>query len=314
MIHTVINSGESFTYNVAFPADEPPGLYWYHPHVHGMAEAAVQGGASGAIIVQGLERAHAAVAGLRQRILVIRDQNVAGNPTPGGPDNVPSWDLSLNYVPIAYPHYKPAVIRMKPAQRELWRVVNAAADTIIDLQLRFDGEPQTLELVGLDGVPTGSQDGTGRGRPVNVSDILLAPASRAEFIVKAPSSTVKDATPLTLEVDTGPNGDNDPQRPLATIKTSRDVDEQTRESVTEPALHMPSVSGPPSPERFEGLASATPAAQRRLYFSEVLSRSQQSAQSDQLFHYCRWGHAKGVQPKQSTRDCHHAGKRGGLDH
>ncbi len=43
VIHTVINSGESFAYNVAFPADEPPGLYWYHPHIHGIAEAAVQG-------------------------------------------------------------------------------------------------------------------------------------------------------------------------------------------------------------------------------------------------------------------------------
>ena len=85
VIHTVINSGESFTYNVAFPVDEPSGLYWYHPHIHGMAEAAVQGGASGAIVVEGLEKAQPAVAGLRQRILVIRDQNVAGNPNPGGP-------------------------------------------------------------------------------------------------------------------------------------------------------------------------------------------------------------------------------------
>ena len=156
VIHTVINSGESFTYNVTFPADEPPGLYWYHPHIHGMAEAAVQGGASGAIIVQGLEKAQPAVAGLRQRILVIRDQNVAGNPNPGGPNDVPSWDLSLNYIPIPFPDYTPAVIRMKPGEKQLWRVVNASADTIIDLQLQFDGQPQTLQVVGLDGVPTGS--------------------------------------------------------------------------------------------------------------------------------------------------------------
>jgi hypothetical protein len=61
VIHTIINSGESFTYNVAFPADEPPGLYWYHPHIHGTAEAAVQGGASGAIILEGLENVQPAV-------------------------------------------------------------------------------------------------------------------------------------------------------------------------------------------------------------------------------------------------------------
>jgi FtsP/CotA-like multicopper oxidase with cupredoxin domain len=51
VIHTLINSGQSFRYEVVFPADEPAGLYWYHPHVHGLSEAAVQGGASGAIIV-----------------------------------------------------------------------------------------------------------------------------------------------------------------------------------------------------------------------------------------------------------------------
>jgi FtsP/CotA-like multicopper oxidase with cupredoxin domain len=54
VIHTIINSGESFQYSLHFPTDEPPGLYWYHPHVHGLAEAAVQGGASGVIIVGGI--------------------------------------------------------------------------------------------------------------------------------------------------------------------------------------------------------------------------------------------------------------------
>jgi FtsP/CotA-like multicopper oxidase with cupredoxin domain len=55
VIHTIINSGDSFNYDVAFPRDEPPGLYWYHPHIHGIAEKAVQGGASGAIVVEGIE-------------------------------------------------------------------------------------------------------------------------------------------------------------------------------------------------------------------------------------------------------------------
>jgi len=271
VIHTVINSGESFTYNVAFPADEPPGLYWYHPHIHGMAEAAVQGGASGAIIVEGLEKVQLAVAGLRQRILVIRDQNVAGKPNPGGPNNVPSWDLSLNYIPIPFPDYTPAVIRMKAGEKQFWRVVNASADTIVDLQLQFDGQPQTLQVVGLDGVPTGSQDGTRRGKIVKMTDILLAPAARAEFIVTGPSSSVKNATLLTLNVDTGPIGDTDPQRPLATIQTNGGTKQHTRDDADEPDLTMPAVSGAAGPQRFEGLASATPTAQRTLYFSEVLS-------------------------------------------
>lgn len=89
MVHTIINSGETFQYNLRFPLDEPPGIYWYHPHAHGLTEAALQGGASGAIVVDGIQRFHPEVSGLRHRVLMIRDQNVAGNPTPGG--KIPSW-------------------------------------------------------------------------------------------------------------------------------------------------------------------------------------------------------------------------------
>ena len=71
--------------------------------------------------------------------------------------------MSLNYIPILYPNFTPAVIEMKPGRRELWRVANASADTIIDLQLQYDGAAQPLQVVALDGVPTGSQDGTMQG-------------------------------------------------------------------------------------------------------------------------------------------------------
>jgi FtsP/CotA-like multicopper oxidase with cupredoxin domain len=270
VIHTLINPGESFDYDLKFPKNEPPGLYWYHPHVHGIAEAAVLGGASGAIVVEGLQKIQPAVAGLAQKILVIRDQNVAGRPLPGGPNDVPSWDLTLNYVPIAYPDYTPAIVKIKRGEKQLWRVVNACADSIVDLQVQYDGKPQTLEVVGLDGVPTGSQDGTRKGKIVKVKDILLPTAARAEFIVTGPAKSVKNATLMTLNVDTGPIGDVDPERPLAALDTSKSVDSPVTSapSATE-ELVMPTAGGAPGPQRFEGLADAMPTAQRTLYFSEM---------------------------------------------
>jgi FtsP/CotA-like multicopper oxidase with cupredoxin domain len=263
VIHAIVNSGQTFRYDVRFPPNEPPGMYWYHPHIHGIAEAAVQGGATGAIVVDGLEALQPAVRGLPQRVLVVRDENVVGNPAPDGPNNVPSWDLSLNSIPVPYPDYTAAVIEMRQGEKQLWRVVNASADTILDLQLRYDGEAQNLAIVALDGVPTGSQDGSRRGKIVNATDVLLPPAARAEFIVTGPSRSVRDATLLTLEVNTGPDGDNDPERRLATIQT-----------VGQPRHEMPStpkMAGAPWPQRFEGLATASPSTQRKLYFSEVLS-------------------------------------------
>ena len=260
VIHTMINSGETFQYDVQFPLDEPPGLYWYHPHIHGISEAAVQGGASGALIVEGIQNVNPEVAGLPQQVLIIRDNLVPGNPDPGG--NIPSWDLSLNYVPVPSPAFTPAIIQMKPSERRLWRVVNASADTIVDLQLQYDGTPQPFEVVALDGVPTGSQDGTSRGKRMTETDILLPPAARAEFIVTGPSPSVKKATLATLNVDTGPDGDNDPTRPLASIKVSDDA--------PEPPLTIPYVFEPPHRQRFEELDRERPTAERTLYFSEVL--------------------------------------------
>jgi len=258
VIHTIINSGESFTYDLAFPNDEPPSLYWYHPHIHGIAEPAVQGGASGALIVDGIEDIQPAVAGLPHRVLVIRDQNVAGQPKPV--DAVPSWDLSLNYVPIAYPALTPAVIKMEPNEKQFWRVVNASADTILDLQVLYDGSPQQLLLVALDGVPVGSQDGTQRGKLIPVSDFRLPPASRMEFIVTGPSTKVKSAQFLTQAIVTGPNGDNDTRRTLATIMTTGNEiggDARVNAKLSKPWR-----------QRFEGLESASVDTKRRLYFSE----------------------------------------------
>jgi FtsP/CotA-like multicopper oxidase with cupredoxin domain len=67
VIRTMINSGETFQYDVQFPLDEPPGLYWYHPHIHGISEAAVQGGASGALIVEGIQNINPKLPDCRSR-------------------------------------------------------------------------------------------------------------------------------------------------------------------------------------------------------------------------------------------------------
>lgn len=262
VIHTLINSGETFTYDIRFPENEPPGLYWYHPHVHGISEPAVQGGASGAIIVEGIESLQHAVAGATQRLLIVRDQTVAGAPEPGG--EIPSWDLTLNYVPIAYPLMTPAVIETKYGDLEFWRVLNASADTVLDLAIVYDGKPQTFLLAALDGVPIDSQDGTRSGGLLPLTNLRLPPASRAEFLIRTPSRSVGRAQFLTRTVNTGPDGDNDPQRTLANIVagSSHGRNIQANDIAVTPP--------PPSnvPPRFGGLREAPVRTVRHIYFSE----------------------------------------------
>jgi FtsP/CotA-like multicopper oxidase with cupredoxin domain len=257
VIHTLVNSGQTFQYTINIPKDEPPGLYWYHPHVHGISSPAVQGGATGVIEVEGIANLQPIVAGLPERFLVIRDQPI-GLTNVWGPD-APFWDVSLNYVPINFPGYVPSVIQMNPGTQEFWRVANTSADTIMDLKLTYDGQVQPVTLVALDGVPVGSQDGKRQGTTIPESDVYIPPAGRAEFIVTGPTASVKSAVLSTAAIDTGPAGDNDPARPLATIQ------------LTQAKLNLPLTqerTGPPNPQRFEDLSTAKVTAHRKLYFSE----------------------------------------------
>jgi FtsP/CotA-like multicopper oxidase with cupredoxin domain len=267
VIHTLINSGETFHYEIDIPKDEPPGMYWYHPHVHGISSVAVTGGASAAIEVEGIEAIQPAVVGLPERILVIRDLAVASSgPSIGTSHPIvePFWDISTNYVPVEYPVEKPAILQMHAGEKEFWRVVNASANSMIDIQLKYDQVQQPLQVVAFDGVPTGSQDGKKQGVIITEHDILIPPAGRAEFIVTAPDATVKNAQFSTESIDTGPLGDSLPFRPLANIQLTTDP-------LDLPV--MPKPKGPANDQRFAGLDKVKPTAHRKLYFSETFGHA-----------------------------------------
>src|SRR5580765_4987711 len=155
VIHTMINSGESFDYKLRIPANEPPGLYWYHPHIHGTSSQNVQGGATGLIEVEGIANIQPAVAGLPERYLILRDEQL-GYGVSGKPlldTNAPFWDASVNYVTVPYPSYTPSIIKMHRGTQEFWRVANAAANTVMHLKVLYDGVAQPLQIVAFDGVP-----------------------------------------------------------------------------------------------------------------------------------------------------------------
>ena len=261
VIRTLVNPGETFTYTVKIPSDEPPGLYWYHPHVHGISSKAVQGGSAGAIIVEGIEKIQPAVAGLPHRLLILRDLPLQSPVSNGlGLGKAPFWDSSINYVAVPFPHYPPAIIKMQTGTKEFWRVANASADSIFDIQVMYDGVAQPLQIVAFDGVPTGSQDGKRQGKLIKQNEILIPTAGRVEFIVNAPKSDVKSAMLITNAIDSGPAGDNLPARPFASIVP-------TNAPVALPKIPQP--NGAPNPQRFEGLQDAKVTAERKLYFSEV---------------------------------------------
>jgi len=304
-LKTVVQPGDPpFEYRLQVPKDQPPGLYWYHPHIHGFTEEQLLAGASGALIVEGIAQAMPRVAGLPQRVLVFRDEEM---PYPSDSEeadpNRPTKQLSLNYVPVPYPKYPPAVIKTKPAEREFWRVLNASADTYLDLMLLYDGKRQSVDMVALDGVPLHYGEPGAKDYAPQRADIFLPPGSRAEFIITGPPAGVSGLL-LTNRVFRGAGDDNgpvikpdkvqpalrlglddvDPPRPLATLIASKD--DFTRGFVE-------SHSGGALESGARPLSSVRPVRKRKLYFSEKLVRPE-DPKSPTLFLITEEGHTPTV--------------------
>jgi FtsP/CotA-like multicopper oxidase with cupredoxin domain len=283
VLKTSIQPGDPpFEYRFRIPTDEAPGLYWYHPHIHGFSSKQVQGGASGALIIEGIERADAAVAGLPERVLVIRDQPLLNPDAPpsksepvvpkmlidrdgdaannGTGFGKPAKDLSINFVPVPYPDYPPARIVMRPGERQLWRVLNASAITYLNLAVLFRNTPQQLGIVAIDGVPFG-YGGSPAPAVEWVNHIGIPPGSRVEFIMAGPPPGIP-ALLVTRTVDTGQGGENDPNRALASISAADDAPEP----VSTLAAHPKPLPSPALP----WLGAVTPVRVRKLYFSEQL--------------------------------------------
>ena len=84
----------------------------------------------------------------------------------------------INFVPVPYPDYPPARIRMKPGERQLWRVLNASAITYLNLAVLFGRAPQQLGLVAIDGVPMNAPQGRSARRHLGRSHRRAAGRAR----------------------------------------------------------------------------------------------------------------------------------------
>ena len=252
VITTLLQPGKPmFQFNIQIPQNEPPGLYWYHPHVHGFTEFQVNGGASGALIVEGMEKVRPEVAGLKERVFIVRQQYLV--PWVPGP-----YELTLNYQVTRFPSGAPPIIKMNPGEKQFWRVANATIQDFMPLQVQVDGVAQPLEVIAMDGYPL--------HKPTIQKTILIPPAGRAEFIVQAPT-TGQSAIFITNAYSTGPTGNPDLAQRLATIDFSG-KSAQTPVAKTVPTAATISKEFSPENIKFSGLSSAKPNTSRKLYFSE----------------------------------------------
>jgi FtsP/CotA-like multicopper oxidase with cupredoxin domain len=209
--------GQVLHYSVQIPRDHPPGLFWYHTHPHGESHRQVSDGMSGAIVIEGMKRYVPEVGRLRERVIVVRGHSIEHDPNAaelkrrveipskgcGGEAEAPEEIFTVNGA------VRPQ-IEIARNERQFWRIVNASADRYLDLQL--DG--QEFDIVALDGLPLAYHEPQSPRRTTN--HVLIAPAGRLEAIVAGPPEGAHAAL-RSLCVDTGPDGDPNPEMVLADL-------------------------------------------------------------------------------------------------
>jgi FtsP/CotA-like multicopper oxidase with cupredoxin domain len=165
-VFVTVDPGGSFDYEYRLPADHPPGVYWYHPHLHGLVAEQIFGGLFGAIVVEDADPVPVAM----DRVLVVSDTDLdaAGNVRDVPPaERMAGREGGL----VLVNGQSNPLLSALPGQRERWRVVNACVARYLRLQL--DG--QGMQLLGID---------SGRFQsPAPVDEVLLAPGNRADLLV-----------------------------------------------------------------------------------------------------------------------------------
>ena len=167
-IFVMIPPGESFQYEYQIPTTHPPGLYWYHPHPHGISDNQVAGGMAGVIVNEGELDQLPGIAGLTEHLMVLQATQFGsdGIVLPAA-QQVPATQLHLINGQLQ------PVIRMQPGETQRWRIANISADNFYNLSLAS----HPLNQIAGDANPFDSVQPT--------YGMLLGPGERAEALVQA---------------------------------------------------------------------------------------------------------------------------------
>src|SRR6202789_3224029 len=213
--------GESLHYTADIPADQPPGLYWYHTHPHGESYQQNLDGMSGAIVIDGMDRYFPEIKTMRERILVLRhaqlEQGESSSTILKDDAQLAPYGCGAATGEATRVFTVNGVVRPKIAiasgEKQFWRIVNASPDLYADLEV----DSESMTIVAVDGMPLTYHDP--RRHAEKLRHVLLAPAGRVEVIVKGPKPG-RTTSLRSLCVNTGPDGDPNPDRSLVSLDTN----------------------------------------------------------------------------------------------
>lgn len=167
----VVKPKKSVKIIVHIPADHEQGLYWYHPHFHGLVDGQVYPGLAGMIVIGDVLRRFPKLDHIKRRTMALQ---AVGFGDDGNLINVNS--VSLKQVTnLINGHYQPT-LKISPGETQLWQVANISNDHWYYLWLNN----QKFRVIGEDGNPVGHVSPSTR--------LLIPPGKRFEFLVVGPKA------------------------------------------------------------------------------------------------------------------------------
>jgi FtsP/CotA-like multicopper oxidase with cupredoxin domain len=178
--HSDVKLG-SIDYQIRIPESHPSGLYWFHPHVHGVSSNQVTSGLSGVITI-GKVSDYVCHPGTRcehffekmpERAMMLKDIQVLADgtiysetdpafcvqhmhdkhPEQGGCNGIGDYAGGRYYVTLNGQQYP--TINVDTGHGEVWRLTNASSNTIYDLDLRDatnNHAGMVMQVLAVDGV------------------------------------------------------------------------------------------------------------------------------------------------------------------
>ena len=163
-IHAVVKQGQAFDYTLNIPKTQPSGLFWYHTHIHGIAEEQINRGLSGAIVVEGLENQAPEIAGAKERLLVLKSYS---DPTSADPAMKPLHGVVQSINGAAH-----TTLVAQTGRTEFWRISNQSANDYFHLSMKG----AHFHVVAMDGYRLNAD--------VDQDSLDIAPAGRVEALVR----------------------------------------------------------------------------------------------------------------------------------
>jgi len=234
----MIPRGASQRYLFRIPPTHPAGLFFYHPHIHGLVTNQQGRGAAGLLYVSNGHSDEVARRGITRRLMMLQqayfDEDESRLVSDDGERDDPQLALSLINGQLQ------PDIRMRPREPQVWALCNGSTSAFYMLEL--DGH--TFDVVAEDGLPLPFAR-------TGVSRVLLTPGNRVELVVRGQPARGRYALRLA-EFNQGV--DTWPAKVLATVEIA---------GLTWTGAEYP---GPDSSALLPDLSGAAVAARRSIVF------------------------------------------------